>query len=184
LTKFPDLSGSMITASASKALAVLRLATGFVFLWAFLDKVFGLGYATPSARAWIHDGSPTLGFLKSVDAGPARSVLHSIAGTWWADGLFMTGLLGIGIALIAGVALRPAAASGVVMMALMWLAEFPPARHTASGVLTGSVNPLTDYHLVYAIVLVVLAATYSGTTWGLGRNWARLRLVGRYRWLV
>ena len=28
------------------ALAVLRLATGFIFLWAFLDKTFGLGVST------------------------------------------------------------------------------------------------------------------------------------------
>ncbi|HET9172689.1 MAG TPA: hypothetical protein VFN97_24905, partial [Actinospica sp.] len=30
------------------AIAVIRVGTGFVFLWAFLDKTFGLGYATPS----------------------------------------------------------------------------------------------------------------------------------------
>ena len=29
------------------------------FLWAFLDKAFGLGYATPSGNAWINGGSPT-----------------------------------------------------------------------------------------------------------------------------
>ena len=27
---------------ARRVLAVLRLATGFIFLWAFLDKTFGL----------------------------------------------------------------------------------------------------------------------------------------------
>ena len=39
------------TKTAAKALAVLRISTGFVFLWAFLDKTFGFGYATPSAKA-------------------------------------------------------------------------------------------------------------------------------------
>lgn len=29
-------------------LAGLRIATGFVFLWAFFDKLVGLGYSTPS----------------------------------------------------------------------------------------------------------------------------------------
>ena len=33
--------------------AALRIVLGFTFFWAFLDKVFGLGYATPSERAWI-----------------------------------------------------------------------------------------------------------------------------------
>ncbi|MFJ6836765.1 hypothetical protein ACIQRL_30455, partial [Streptomyces sp. NPDC091209] len=34
-----------VTAVGSYALAGLRLLTGFVFLWAFLDKAFGFGYA-------------------------------------------------------------------------------------------------------------------------------------------
>ena len=34
----------------------LRIATGLVFLWAFLDKLLGLGYATPTDRAWINGG--------------------------------------------------------------------------------------------------------------------------------
>jgi thiosulfate dehydrogenase [quinone] large subunit len=33
-------------------------------------------------------------------------------------------------------------------------------------------------------VLVVLAATYAGTTWGLGGTWARLPFVHRYRWAL
>ena len=36
---------------ARRSLAVLRLATGFIFLWAFLDKTFGLGFSTPVERA-------------------------------------------------------------------------------------------------------------------------------------
>ena len=41
------------------ALFLLRLALGVEFLWAFFDKLFGLGYSTPSARAWLEGGSPT-----------------------------------------------------------------------------------------------------------------------------
>ena len=37
---------------------------------------------------------------------------------------------------------------------------------------------------IYAIVLIVLAATYAGTTWGLGRTWARLPFVNRNRWAL
>ena len=177
-----EVSGSMITSTAAKALAVLRISTGFVFLWAFLDKTFGLNYATPSAKAWINGGSPTKGFLASVEVGPLQSFFHAIAGTWWANGLFMLGLLAIGVALIAGVAMRIAAISGVVMLALMWLAEVPFAQFTSAGEPTGSPNPFADSHYIYAIVLIVLAATYAGTTWGLGRTWARLPFVHRNRW--
>lgn len=179
-----EAPGSMLTHTAAKTLAVLRVATGFVFLWAFLDKTFGLSYSTPSAKAWIHGGSPTRGFLKSIDAGPFQSAAHSIAGTWWADWLFMLGMLGVGIALIAGIGLRVAAGSGALIMAMMWFAEFPLARHTSAGAASGSTNPITDYHFIYAAVLVVIAATYAGHTWGLGRWWARLPFVQKNRWLI
>jgi thiosulfate dehydrogenase [quinone] large subunit len=176
--------GSMITHAAARALAVLRISTGFVFLWAFLDKTFGLGYSTPWAKAWINGGSPTKGFLKSIDVGPLQSTYHTIAGTWYADWLFMVGLAGIGLALIGGIVLRIAASAGVLLMGLLWFAEDPLARHTATGALTGSVNPLTDYHFVYAVVLVVLTLTYAGHTWGLGRWWARRPFVRRHRILI
>lgn len=176
--------GSMITSAAAKALAVLRVSTGFLFLWAFLDKTFGLHYSTPSARAWIHGGSPTNGFLKGVAVGPLQSTFHSIAGTWWADTLFMLGLLGVGVALMAGVAVRIAAVSGGVLLAGMWLATFPVAQFASTGAATKSTNPFIDDHVTEALVLLVLALTYAGTTWGLGRVWARLPFVGHHRWAL
>jgi thiosulfate dehydrogenase [quinone] large subunit len=33
-------------------------------------------------------------------------------------------------------------------------------------------------------VLIVLAVTYAGHVWGLGRRWARLRFVQRHHWLI
>ncbi|MFF8993564.1 hypothetical protein ACF09H_27235 [Streptomyces sp. NPDC014983] len=165
------------------ALAALRILTGFVFLWAFLDKTFGLGYATASGRGWIDGGSPTKGFLGSVAAGPMRSTFHAWAGAPWADWLFMLGLLGIGVAVTTGAALRPAAGAGTVMLALMWLAEWPPARHLADGSPTMSTNPFADYHVIYAAALLAMAAAGAGTTWGLGRLWARLPIVRDHSWL-
>jgi thiosulfate dehydrogenase [quinone] large subunit len=64
---------TIITTGAARFLAVFRVVLGFEFLWAFLDKTFGLGYATPSARAWINGGSPTKGFLSNVAVGPSRT---------------------------------------------------------------------------------------------------------------
>jgi thiosulfate dehydrogenase [quinone] large subunit len=90
----------MLTHGAARALAVCASPQGFVFLWAFFDKTFGWGFATPSARAWINGGSPTKGFLSSVDVGPGwlQTFFHNIAGDPWANWLFMLGLLGIGLA--------------------------------------------------------------------------------------
>ena len=42
---------------------LLRMAVGWIFLWAFLDKLVGLGFATEVGKGWLNGGSPTFGFL-------------------------------------------------------------------------------------------------------------------------
>lgn len=159
----------------------LRLAIGFEFLWAFFDKTFGLGYATPTARAWINGGSPTKGFLSGA-IGPLQGVFNSIAGAPVVDWLFMLGLLGVGLALILGVAVRAGAVSGALMLALMYLAVWVPST-TAGGQPSGSTNPIVDEHIVGIFGLIVVAALVN---WGgsyLGRKWATLPMVKRNAWL-
>jgi thiosulfate dehydrogenase [quinone] large subunit len=175
---------SGITATATKMLALLRMGLGLVFAWAFLDKLFGLGYSTPDARAWINGGSPTRGFLGSIDQGPFASMFRSMAGTWWADWLFMIALAGLGTALLLGIGMRIAAVAGTMLMGMMWLAEWPPAQTTNAGQPTGSTNPLIDYHVIYAIAMIALATLYAGRRWGLGRMWSELPIVQRNRWLI
>ncbi len=163
--------------------AVVRIATGLVFLWAFLDKLFGFGYATPGERAWINGGSPTQGFLGNIDHGPFAAMFRGWAGAAWADWLFMLGLAGIGIAVVLGVGLRIAAVSGTVMMLLMWAAEWPLDRFTDAGEPTMSTNPILDYHILYALVLIWLAIVAAGNTWGFGKAWANLDIVRKNPWL-
>ena len=167
---------SVSTGLAQRALAVLRIAFGLTFLWAFFDKLLALGFHTGYDQAgtldrfgdaaWINGGSPTMGFLKFGADGPFADFYHSIAGDAWADWLFMAGLLGIGIALTFGIGMRIAAASGALLYLLMWSVVLPPEN-----------NPVIDDHILGAITLVVLAATYAGDTWGLGRIWAHLPFV-------
>lgn len=176
--------GSTLTTAAARSLAVLRISLGSIFLWAFLDKTFGWGYATTSDHSWINGGSPTKGFLSGVDVGPLSGFFNDIAGQAWADWLFMLGLLGVGLALILGIGMRIAAGAGALMMLFMWLAEFPPTKTTGSGEATHSTNPIVDYHIVYGLGVIVTALTYAGHTWGLGRSWAKLPLVQRHRWLI
>lgn len=147
-------------------LVVLRLAFAWEFLWAFADKLFGFGFATPSERAWINGGSPTRGFLSNSASGPFESFYKGIAGATWADWLFMIGLFGIGAALLFGVGMRIAAATGALLMVLMWSVALPPET-----------NPFLDDHLLYALVLILLAATYAGDRFGFGRWWSQTRLV-------
>lgn len=164
---------------AYRALAVLRIAFGLTFLWAFFDKTFALGYHTGYDQqgnldrfgdaAWIHGGSPTQGFLAFGADGPFEDFYHSIAGDAWADWLFMLGLLGIGLALTLGIGMRFAAVAGAVLYLMMWSVVLPPEN-----------NPVLDDHILGAITVVVLALFYAGDTWGLGRWWARTSLVKKY----
>jgi thiosulfate dehydrogenase (quinone) large subunit len=147
--------------------AGLRLATGWIFLWAFVDKVFGFGFATPEARAWINGGQPTKGFLSNA-TGPFEDFYRSIAGAAWADWLFMAGLAGVGIALVLGVGTRIAAAAGGLLLVLMWTASLPLDN-----------NPFMDDHLIYAGLLVGLAVVGAGDTLGFGKAWGRIPLVRR-----
>ncbi|MET8310643.1 MULTISPECIES: hypothetical protein [unclassified Micromonospora] len=153
-------------------LAGTRMALGWIFLWAFIDKLFGFGMATESKNAWINGGSPTKGFLTFGVTGPFKDIYANIAGAAWADWLFMIGLAGIGVALLLGIGMRVAAVAGGLLLVMMWTAVLPPEN-----------NPFMDDHLIYAAVLAVLALVNAGDTWGLGRVWARLPIVQRMPWL-
>jgi thiosulfate dehydrogenase [quinone] large subunit len=165
-------TGTTSQRAARYTLAGLRLALGWIFLWAFVDKVFGLGFATKPEQAWIEGGSPTKGFLGNAVQGPFADFYRSFAGAAWADWLFMIGLAAIGTALILGIGMRIAAIAGGLLLVLMWTAVLPPEN-----------NPFMDDHLVYAGVLAVLAVTAAGNTLGLGEQWAKLPIVQRLPWL-
>jgi thiosulfate dehydrogenase [quinone] large subunit len=170
---------SQLSTAAARTLAVLRIAFGFTFLWAFFDKLLALGFATGRAEdgtvdrfgdaAWINGGSPTEGFLKFGADGPFKEFYNSIAGAAWADWLFMIGLLGIGVALTLGVGMRIAAITGGLLYVLMWTVVLPPEN-----------NPIIDDHILGAITVVALALTNAGDTWGLGGWWSRTEVVKRY----
>ncbi|MFG1969746.1 hypothetical protein ACGFJC_10540 [Nonomuraea fuscirosea] len=148
--------------------ALARIALGWIFLWAFLDKTFGWGFATPAAKAWINGGSPTTGFLKGTGENALGGLFSALAGQAWVDWLFMAGLAGVGLALVLGLGTRIAAGAGTAMLLLMWAAELPLTT-----------NPFMDDHIVYAIVLVGLALAGAGGTLGLGT----LPVVRRTPWL-
>jgi thiosulfate dehydrogenase [quinone] large subunit len=151
--------------------AATRLCLGWTFLWPFMDKLFGLGHETASADAWLNGGNPTMGFL-SHSAGPFSGIYQSIAGAGVVNVLFMGGLLGIGVALLLGIAMRPACIAGATMLMLMWTASLPPEN-----------NLFMDDHIIYALVLIGLAAVGAGKTLGLGEWWSRTEVVRRYSWL-
>jgi thiosulfate dehydrogenase [quinone] large subunit len=141
---------------------VLRIAMGWMFLWPFLDKLFGLGFSTPPENAWLAGGSPTAGYLAYGTSGPLAGFFQSLAGSVVVDWLFMLGLLLIGLGLILGIGVRIAAVSGAVLMLAMWASVLLPEH-----------NPLIDEHVIYAVVLVCLAVAGAGEWLGLGRWWSQ-----------
>jgi thiosulfate dehydrogenase [quinone] large subunit len=157
------------TAAVGRTLAVLRIGFGLTFLWAFFDKLIGLGYATPAERGWLDGGNPTKGFLSSSTTGPFADFYRSIAGDTWTNWAFMLGLLGIGLALTFGFGMRIAGVTGALLYLMMWTVVLPPEN-----------NPVLDEHVLGAITVVLLALAAAGDTWGFGRAWAKTSLVRRY----
>lgn len=160
--------------------AVLRLSLGFTFLWAFVDKLWGLGFATcrdaatqvvthSCKAAWISGGSPTKGFLEHATRGPLASFYQGLSGNAMIDTLFMAGLLGIGIALTLGIGMRIAVITGSLLLLMMWSAALWPAN-----------NPFLDEHLIYVVVLIGLWLVNSQQKWGLRKWWLKQDLVKRF----
>lgn len=150
--------------------AIFRITFSFIFLWAFLDKAFGLGFSTVAEKAWIRGGSPTLGFLSNVK-GPFSSLFTAMAGNGFVDWLFMLGLLGIGLGLLLGIARKITSISGAALMFLMWLAVLPIKT-----------NPFVDDHIIY-LFLFLLYPSVSSVPFSLEQWWNNKKIVKENSWL-
>jgi thiosulfate dehydrogenase [quinone] large subunit len=150
--------------------ATLRIALGWLFFWAFLDKLFGLGIATAHDKSWLLGNSPTTGFLSHA-GGWFAGTFKALAGSSIVDWLFMLGLLFIGLSLLSGIGLKIATWSGAILALLMWLAEFPPAN-----------NPIFDEHIIYIIGFFGIYVL-EPRAWSLHGWWKDTSLVQKYPWL-
>jgi thiosulfate dehydrogenase [quinone] large subunit len=152
-------------------LALLRVSVGFIFLWAFLDKTFGLGFSTVPAKAWINGGSPTGGYLAN-NQGFFSQVFNSMSDSPVVVWLFMLGLLGVGFAYFFGIGMKIASVSGALMMFFIYLSQLPIKA-----------NPFLDQHLIYILLLILLARLQAGEYFGLGVWWKQLNFVKNNNWL-
>ena len=162
---------------------LLRLAMGWIFFWAFLDKLLALGFATGrdpetgvvdrfGPAAWIEGGSPTEGFLSFGlhTKEPFLGLYSDLAGQAWVDWVYMISMAGIGVALLVGIFTRLAAIGGAI-----WMVMF----YTASSIWPEN-NPFLDDHVVEFVILLGLAYVGAGRYLGLGRWWENTSLVARY----
>ena len=150
----------------------LRLTMGWILLWAFFDKLLGLGFATTAEKAWIAGGSPTSGFLEFGTGTLFGNFFQSLAGLAIIDWLFMLGLLFIGVALILGIGMKIAGYAGALMFFLMWLALLPSAN-----------NPIIDDHIIYLLIMLGFTIVDSGDWPGIRKKWANTNLVKKYKFL-
>ena len=157
------------------AWTVLRILLGWSFLWAFLDKMFGLGFSTcrgfgPEGTAassidylcdaaMIKGGSPTYGLLeygtKGSHTGGRFTWMASSGPTssGWADVLFMLALLFGGVALMLGIGTRIAAIGSAILIAFMFLAlDVWPEQ-----------NPINSSHLTEFFVYLGIATVGPGS---------------------
>lgn len=159
--------------AAQRALALARIALGFVFVWGFLDKCFGLGLSTPSDQAWrfgTGPGDPTSGYLSGVD-GPFAWLFNPMAGNALVTWLYMLGMLGVGAGLMTGLAFRFSAICGALMLLMFYLSGLPL-----------SLNPFVDDHIIEILMLIGLVLLRNGRVWG-ASTWWEERVGTRLRFL-
>ncbi|MCA0330348.1 MAG: hypothetical protein LCI03_10675 [Actinobacteria bacterium] len=175
-----ETSDRITLSGAQKWAGVVRILLGFTFLWAFLDKTFGLGYATE--KGWLFgagEGNPTAGFLKfGVNPdGPFASFFTGLAPSSsgaFINWLFMGALLGAGVGLVLGIGMRISSIGASILLLSMWLAVAPWAKYVDQGGSTvASNNPLLDEHIIYSATLMLLMFCMAGRYWGLGRMWEK-----------
>jgi thiosulfate dehydrogenase [quinone] large subunit len=151
------------------AWTVLRLLLGWSFLWAFLDKFFGLGFATcrvpetgsidfVCSASMVKGGSPTYGFLTfGTQASHTGGLFDWMASSGpdsigWADIVFMAALLLGGVALMLGIGVRIAAIGGAILMVFMFLAaDVWPEQ-----------NPINSSHVIEMVAFLGIATVGAG----------------------
>ncbi|WP_152659393.1 hypothetical protein [Demequina salsinemoris] len=171
-------------------LSVTRIVLGFYFLWAFIDKLFGLGYSVCRTTAddgtfsidafcdsaWINGGHVTEGYL--VYGGNVNSPFHeffvNLGAERWTDWPFMIGLLGVGLALMLGIGTKVGAISGTLMVTFMYMTQMPTTT-----------NLFLDDHVIMAVAMLAAAWLEADRqAIGIGNWWRKLEIVQKNPWLV
>ena len=150
------------------ALSISRILIGWLFIWGFLDKMFGLGFQTPPEGAWISGGSPS-SYVAWVTKGVFADLFNSMAGNAFVDVLFMAGLLILGMTIIMGIGTKLTTVFSIVFFLVMYALCVPPTD-----------NPLIDYHIILAVVMVAIYYLGGYEKISLYDRWKELPQVKQY----
>jgi uncharacterized membrane protein YphA (DoxX/SURF4 family) len=138
------------------AIALLRIAIGWHFLFEGISKVFTPGWTSADflqLSNWMFSG-----FFHRIADSPAL--------LGFADFMVIWGMILIGIALFLGLFERIAAIAGMILIALFWLAN-PPLTGLDFGIPREGNYLLVDKNLVEFFGLLILSILPSGRYFGL-----------------
>lgn len=149
------------------SIAILRIVLG----WYMLAD----GYLIVTNPTWS-----AAGFLSSAKTFPAFYAWFAQPGNlWWVNPLNEWGIVLIGVALILGIAVRPAAWAGVLMMIVYYFPHYAYPFAVQYGW-------VVEEHVIVAAGFAVIALAPSAEFFGLGA-WARHSFLGRtpvLKWLL
>ncbi|NQV88845.1 MAG: DoxX family protein [Parcubacteria group bacterium] len=161
-TSFSGFSRAMMPEGFAWAGLLLRISIGVLFFTAGWEKFTAEG------------GWSAAGYLSGA-TGPFAEFFQSMAGNGFIDQLNIWGLMLIGLGLIFGMFMRPAALSGILLMLLYYFAGFE--SNTAHGII--------DEHIMYSLVFVLFITGGFGHVLGLdGLLERRFEKAGKWtKWL-
>ena len=147
--------------AAAKAIAVVRIAIGIIFLLFAEYKIVGAEFTPAGFEHWVRgwlDQDQVAGFYRPVllNLALAHPLLCARLVAW--------GELAIAISLIFGVLVRPASIGGAILMINFILSTWYAPGHGA---------PVWQYfganldHIPLLFLFVIFYATRAGDAWGL-----------------
>ena len=137
-------------------LFLLRVSLGWYMFFAGFEKVLNPDWTAK-------------GFLLGAKTFPDFYAWFALpANTWWVDPLNAWGILLVGVALVLGIAVRPAASAGATLMALYYFPHnaFPIVPH----------GYIVEEHVIYGIAMLTLAFLPPKEHYGLGNGIRKTRL--------
>lgn len=150
------------------ALSVFRILIGWLFIWSFLDKMFGLGFKTPAGSGWIDGVSPS-SYVGFVTKGVFSDLFNSVAGNMFVDILLMAGLLILGTTILLGIGTKLTTVFTIMFFLVMYSLCIPPED-----------NPLIDYRIILAVGMLVIYFLGGYEKFSLYDKWKEFPLVKQY----
>ncbi|MBR4504281.1 MAG: hypothetical protein IKP20_04850 [Candidatus Methanomethylophilaceae archaeon] len=149
-------------------LAAFRTLTGWIMLWPFFDKMFGLGFQTPHGGGWIDGVSPSSYVVYLAD-GVFKDLYVFLAGNLAIDIVMMASLLVLGVSLILGVASKLTTFGMCAFLLVMYSIHVPPSD-----------NPVVDYHILLVLGILAVYALGGYEKLSLHPRWRETKMVRRF----